>query len=86
MNDAQLKAELLSALRRKYPSWLSIVVIVIGAAAFSYFLRSSGVSEQAAFPLGIIGGLAIGAIVDAAMIRAKLNQVVALILIERRDG
>jgi lipoprotein signal peptidase len=86
MDNEQLKAELLSALKRKYPSWLPIAAIVVGAAAFSYFLRSSGVAEKATFPLGIIGGLAIGAIVDAAMVRARLNQVIALLLMERRDG
>ena len=85
MDDAQLKAELLTALKRKFPSWLPIAAIIVGSAAFSFFLRSSGVAERATFPLGVIGGLAIGAIVDAAMVRARLNQVVALILLDRRD-
>jgi hypothetical protein len=85
-NKDELRLALLATLRKKNPAWLPIAVIVAGAAAFVYFLRSNGVSENAALPLGIIGGLALGSTVDAAIIRARLEQVVQLIIEDERDG
>ena len=80
------RSEIVALLKRKPLTWLPIAAIVVGSAAFSFWLRSNGLPQATAFPLGIVGGVGVGAIVDAAMLRIRLELITQLVLKAENDG